>query len=377
MHVVNNLGRGGMEFGVLKVIEGLGHKLFEHRLCATRASDAEFVRTFDLGDILSVAGSARSGLQFPLFRLRKIFRQYRPHIVHTRNWGGLEAIPAARLAGVPVVIHSEHGYEVEQLGGLPRRQRIFRRMAYAMADSVFTVTRELRNFHSAQAWVNPERIRVIHNGVNTQRFAPSAETQDRVRGELEVAADAVLIGSVGRMVPIKDYGTLLSAMIRLVERGMNLQALLVGDGPKLESLKREASESPALRGRVKFTGASDRVPELLNAMDIFVLSSLREGMSNTLLEAMSCGLPIVASRAGGNEETISDGQSGFLFDAGDDQALAERIERLVVNAELRRAMSEAARNRALAEFSLDTMIERYRGLYLDAAAHRGIRASLR
>ncbi len=246
-----------------------------------------------------------------------------------------------------------------------------------MADSVFTVTRELRSFHSAQAWVNPERIRVIHNGVNTQRFAPSAETQDRVRGELEVAADAVLIGSVGRMVPIKDYGTLLRAMNRLVDRGMNLQALLVGEGPKLESLKREASESPALRGRVKFTGASDRVAELLNAMDIFVLPSLREGMSNTLLEAMSCGLPIVASRAGGNEETISDGQSGFLFDAGDDQALADRIERLVVNAELRRAMSEAARNRALAEFSLDTMIERYRGLYLDAAAHRGIRASLR
>ncbi len=377
MHVVNYLGCGGTEFGVLKLMEGLRSKPFEHRLCATRTSDPDFVRNHNLGTILHVAGSAREGLQFPLFRLRKIFRQYKPHIVHTRNWGGLEAVLAARIAGVPVVIHSEHGYELENLAGIPRRQRIFRRMSYAMVDRVFTVTQELRDYHSKQGWMRPDRIRIIHNGVDTHRFVPSTETHDRVRRDLGVPRDAILIGSVGRMVPIKDYSTMLRAMRRLVESGINLHALLVGNGSVVESLKREAWESSALRGRVIFAGASDCVTELLNAMDIFVLSSRGEGMSNTLLEAMSCGLPAIATRVGGNPEVVADGQSGFLFASGDDLELAERITRLAADPEARHAMGEAARKRAVAEFSLDVMIGKYYSLYIDAAVSRGILTSVK
>src|SRR5260370_656324 len=109
MHVVNYLRRGGTEFGILKLMKGLNNERFEHRLCTTRRFDPDFVRSYELGVVLSTAGTSREGLQFPLFRLKQIFQRYRPHIVHTRNWGGLEAIPAAKLAGVPVVIHSEHG----------------------------------------------------------------------------------------------------------------------------------------------------------------------------------------------------------------------------------------------------------------------------
>ncbi len=372
MHVVNDLGRGGTEFGVLKVMGGLSSGFFEHRLCTTRRFDPDFVKTYELKDILHVAGSSREGLQFPLFRLWKIFRQYRPHIVHTRNWGGLEAVPAARLAGVPVVIHSEHGYEVSSLLGIPRRQRVFRWMAYAMADKVFAVTRELREYHARQAWVRPDSIEVIPNGVDTQRFRPCTVARGDIRRRLGLAEDRLVIGSVGRMVPIKDYTTLLMAAQQLIGRGINLHVLLVGNGPELESLDRRVRESEGLRNRVSFLGASEQVPELLNAMDIFVLPSLGEGMSNTLLEAMACGLPLVATRVGGNPEVVEDGRSGWLFAPGDIPALADCIERLATSAETRRALGGAARQRALTVFSLDRMIDSYCSLYVDAATQRGL-----
>src|SRR5208337_3232012 len=183
VHVVNCLSRGGMEFGILKLMTGLGSDKFEHRFCTTRKYDDDFVRAYGLEKILDVAAGSGKGLQFPLFRLKKIFQQYRPHIVHTRNWGALEAVPAARLAGVPVVIHSEHGYEIDNVAGLPMRRRLFRRMAYSMTDVIFTVTRELRDYHARQSWTAPDRIRVVYNGVDTDRFVPSLKMRVRTRRE--------------------------------------------------------------------------------------------------------------------------------------------------------------------------------------------------
>lgn len=374
MHVVNYLRRGGMEFGILKLMTGLGDQYFEHRLCTTRAFDPDFVQAYALHDRLSVAGTAREGLQFPLFRLKSIFREFQPHVVHTRNWGAIEAIPAARLAGVPVIIHSEHGYEVENLEGLPRRQRAFRRVVYGMTDSVFAVTRELRDYHAKQAFVRPDQIGVIYNGVDTQRFSPNPEFRGRVRKELGISDNCFVAGSVGRMVPIKDYPGFLQAAERLLHGGLNLHVLLVGKGPELESIERQVRNSSLLARSVTLTGASDRVPEILNAMDVFVLPSLGEGMSNTLLEAMSCGLPVVASRAGGNPEVVEDQKSGRLFAPGDQQDLANQLGRLAASVESRRQFGQNARERVIRLFSLDGMMQRYRDLYLGLAQRRGVTA---
>jgi sugar transferase (PEP-CTERM/EpsH1 system associated) len=375
MHVVNYLRRGGMEFGILKLMAGLGAEKFEHRFCTTRKFDEDFVRAYGLERMLDVAAGSGKGLQFPLFRLKKIFQHYRPHIVHTRNWGALEAVPAARLAGVPVVIHSEHGYEVDNLRGLPMRQRLFRKMAYGMTDVVFAVTRELRDYHARQSWTDPERLRVVYNGVDTDRFAPNAEARARVRRDLGIAETTCLIGSVGRMVPIKDYGTLLRAADQLLTRGADLAVLLVGSGPELDSLQRQAGAIDSLRGRIRFLGASDQVPDVLNAMDVFVLPSLGEGMSNTILEAMASGLPVVVTDVGGNPEVVGERNSGLLFQPGDAAALAQALDILITNPEGRRVWGSLARERAVTKFSLRSMMEQYKELYLNAAKQRGVRLS--
>jgi sugar transferase (PEP-CTERM/EpsH1 system associated) len=300
-------------------------------------------------------------------------RRYRPHIVHSRNWGALEAVGAAKLASVPVVIHSEHGYEAAMFAGLPLRRRLLRRAAYAMTDAVFALTRELRDFHARQAWMNPDRMGVIYNGVDTQRFAPRSETRIAMRKELGMTEGSFLIGSVGRLVAIKDHQTLLEAAAKLAEKEIDVRVLLVGAGPEREKLQGRATG--ALAGRVSFAGDSDRIPELLNAMDVFVLPSLGEGMSNTLLEAMASGLPVLATKVGGNPEIIERDNHGWLFRPRDVEWLADRLQLLAHDQGLIHQLGTAARRRTIESFSLSCMLEQYRSFYLDLAARRKIAAA--
>jgi sugar transferase (PEP-CTERM/EpsH1 system associated) len=374
LHVLNRLDRGGTELIVLKLINGLSEISFEHRIASLRGSDPALQNVTLPGGQLLLAGEA-DGFQFPLFRLVRMMRTYRPHIVHSRNWGTIEAIPAARLAGVPVAIHSEHGYELDMLAGLPIRRRIFRRAAYGMADAVFAVSRELRDYHAKQAWISSERIRVICNGVDTKRFCPNPESRATLRRRFGLPQDRFIVGTVGRMVPIKDHGMLLRAVDSLVQRCVDAHALLVGSGPELERTQQLADTSPGLAGRVTFLGASEEIPELLNTMDVFALPSISEGMSNTLLEAMATGLPVIATAVGGNTEVIDHEKSGWLIRPRDHESLASLLTRLASREDLRQKYGAAARKRIVECFSLDRMLNNYAQLYLGLAARRGVKVS--
>lgn len=374
LHILNRLDRGGTELVVLKLIHGLSDGPFEHRLGSLRGKDPSFQNVPLPGSELLVAGEDGNGLQFPLFRLVNLMRAYRPHIVHSRNWGAIEAVPAARLARVPVAIHSEHGYELDMLAGLPKRRRVFRRMAYAMADAVFAVTHELRNYHARQAWISPEQIRVIYNGVDTQSFSPHPEGRVFWRRRFCLPENRFIVGTVGRMVPIKDHPTLLHAAEILVRGGIDAHVLLVGSGPEFARNQQLVETSPNLAGRVTLIRASEEVPELLNTMDVFALPSISEGMSNTLLEAMATSLPVIATRVGGNIEVIEDARSGWLFPARDAGALASRLALLASHGNLRRQYGAAARERVIERFSLERMLKDYSDLYLELAARRRAKA---
>jgi sugar transferase (PEP-CTERM/EpsH1 system associated) len=371
LHVIPQLRPGGTEYTLLRLIKGLGEETFDHRICATRGIDPDFAAEEGVAGKVFVAGNPDQAYQFPFFRLARIMRAFRPHVVHSRNWGGLEAVPAARFSGVPVVIHSDHGYEMDSLTGFPLRRRLFRRLAYAMTDVVFTNTKELRDYHAGQVWASSERIRVISNGVDTAKFAPQPAVRLRKRQELGLSEESVVLGSVGRLVKIKDYGTLLKAASLLIERGVDVRVLLVGAGPEMATLQKQAREIDHLLGRVLFAGASDRIPEYLNAMDVFVLPSFGEGMSNVLLEAMASGLPVVATRVGGNTELIAEERTGFLFSPGDVAGLADLLHQRFHDGASRQRLGVAARQRAISEFSFERMVREYRNLYMELAArHR-------
>lgn len=374
LHVLNQLATGGTENVVLQLIRGMDNQTFEHRVLPLRGVDPAFDHELVPERTLQPA-TRQEGFQFFAIQLARAMRAWKPHIVHSRNWGAIEAIPAARLARVPVAIHSEHGYELDMLAGLPARRRIVRRAAYAMADVVFTVTRELRDYHARQAWVSPHGIRVLYNGVDTLRFSPRPEARRLLRRKFDLPESRFIVGTVGRMVPLKDHPTLLRAVEVLVRHGVDAHAVLVGSGQELERNQSLVKASKELVDRVTFLGPSERVPEILNAIDVFALTSISEGMSNTLLEALASGLPVVATRAGGNSEVIEDGRCGWLVQPGDAEALAERLLRLASQEKLRETFGAAARLRAVQHFGLERMLQDYSNLYLELIARRSIRVS--
>jgi sugar transferase (PEP-CTERM/EpsH1 system associated) len=368
LHVVNNMGLGGTEKVVLKLAAKLTEG-FEHQVCCVRRYDAAWVQTALRPEQLIALDLPPSRFAVFVPQLAKTIRSCKPDIVHSRNWGAIEAVFAARLAGVPVVVHSEHGYDVA-LEKTSLRQRWVRRLACSAADAFFTVSRELQDFHARQAGVPAERIRVLYNGVDTVNFAPQPDVRARIRAELGIAPDEFVVGAVGRMVPIKDYETLVRAAGVLAGANLRFKLMLVGDGRELPGVVGLAQSLPGMSARLLALGERDDIPELLSAMDVFAQTSLREGLSNTVLEAMSTGLPAVVTAVGGNPEVVEDGINGWLFQPGDVQGLSQLLLSLASDRNLCRRAGAAARLRVQEKFSNGTMLESYRALYMDLARKR-------
>jgi sugar transferase (PEP-CTERM/EpsH1 system associated) len=372
LHVFNYIGLGGTELTALRLIQHLGNQDFTHKLFGLRGADRAMlaVRYPDADVFTPENDEKRSKFQFLL--LRRVIQAYRPQVVHSRNWGAIEAVGAAKSAGVPIVIHSEHGYEKETMNGFPLHRRAFRRLAYGMTDSLLTVTEELREYHARQGWVSAGAFRVISNGIDLQTFSPKSESMCSFRRELNISSERFLLGTIGRMVAVKDQLTLLRAAEMLASEGLNIHVLIVGSGPEEQALRNRAASSPALDGRVSFMAPTERVPETLKSMDAFILPSLSEGMSNTLLEAMACGIPVVATNAGGNSEIIEDRRSGLLFSPGDFVALARLVKEVHGDPDLRIRLAKAGRDRIERRYSLENMVDAYRQLYVGLAQQRGL-----
>lgn len=366
LHVLDSLENGGLENGVLNLIRHMDAGQFEHSVCTVRAQGVNAAR-LPAGRVQLVHLGKREGARFQLPELRRAIRENQPDIVHSRNWGAIEAVAGARLAGNCKVIHSEHGFEAGASAQEPFRRRIFRRLTFELADRVLCVSNQLRNFHARQTGFSASRITVIHNGVDSERFCPDAAARVRVRREFGIGENEFCIGCVGNLLPVKDHRTLLDALGRLGDAASGWRVLIAGEGPERPDLERLAHGLPG-RSRISFPGRIQDVPELLNAFDVYVLPSLNEGISNSLLEAMATGLPAIASQVGGNPEVVEDNSSGLLFPAGEASCLSEHLLRLNAQRGLRTQLGEAARRRAREEFSIRSMVEKYEGLYRGALA---------
>jgi sugar transferase (PEP-CTERM/EpsH1 system associated) len=351
-HIVLSLEPGGLENGVVNVVNGLDPVEFRSSVCCLQRA-GEFA-----GRLRSDVAVASMGLRpgndpwMPL-RVARLLRRWDVDIVHTRNaepffYGFL----AGRLAGVPAVVHSEHGRVFPEKRGRAWAQRLLLRHV----DAAFSVSEQLRSDLVRELHVPADRFEVLHNGVDVARFG-----RGRVRAPPLDASSGLLIGSVGRLAAVKNYALLLQAMARL-PLTPSCRLVLIGDGPERAALSRLAGQL-GLETRVEFRGHRDDVPQLLQALDLFVLPSLSEGMSNTVLEAMAVGLPILASDVGGNRELIEPGRSGMLFPPGDVAALAEQLVLLLGSPELRAKLGAAAARRARTEFSIEAMLGRYASLY--------------
>lgn len=363
-HVIYRLAVGGLENGMVNLINRMPQ--YRHAvICITDYTD--FHRRIQHDAVSLHALHKRAGHDLGwLPRLLRLLRELAPDVVHTRNLAALEAQLPAWLAGVRGRVHGEHGRDVPDLDGSSRKYQWLRRAFKPMVHCYIPLSRDLEHYLSEKIGVPPAKLAQIYNGVDMQRFHPRGTERPASLPADFAPPGSVVFGTVGRLAAVKDQLTLARAFVALLDNAPALRErarlVIIGDGPLL-SETRNLLECARMTDYAWLPGARDDVPELMRAMDVFVLPSLAEGISNTILEAMACGLPVIATQVGGNAELVLPEVTGMLVPAAQPKPMAEAMWHYVNDEELRLRHGRAARERVEREFSMEAMVQRYVEVY--------------
>lgn len=368
-HVINYLSPAGKEVGIVKLLNGLDTKLFEpiliviNKVFDTLNLDTQKTQLIEL--------NKREGNDPSIiFKLRHIFIKHKVHIVHTHAWGTLvEGVLAAKWAQVPVIIHGEHGTFHKDL-----KRKWVQRMLFNLSDQVLSVSDVLADNLSQTIGVKRDKILTILNGVDIQRFKPDAEKRTFYRKKILGENENIIIGTVGRPMKVKNHQLMVRALAELKKEKINAKFVIIGDTPKysLRSELEQLAKKLNVGQDVMFLGYQTDIPGYMNAFDIFVLPSLSEGCSNVIQEAMATGLPVVASRVGGNPELIEHQNDGLLFTSNSVEELSEALKYLIQNPKKAKEFGQKALKKAREKFSLPVMIQNYQNLYLQWMRKRGM-----
>ncbi len=376
-HVMYRFDTGGLENGIVNLINHMPPERYRHAVIAlTEVTD--FRRRIQRDDVEFIALNKPPGQtlwQFP--KLYRLFRRLRPAIVHSRNLAALEVQLPAWAAGVPVRIHGEHGRDVGDLDGSNVTYQRIRRFYKPFVSYYLALSRDLAQYLNGIIRVPSDKMLQVYNGVDTDRFHPASDNNQAIPGCPFPRAGHWLVGTVGRMQTVKDQPTLARAFVRALEIAPELRSrlrlALIGDGP-LRAECREILAAAGVADLAWLPGERSDVPAVMRGLDCFVLPSLAEGISNTILEAMACGLPVIATDVGGNADLVAAGASGAIIPAADPEAMAQAIVRFAAAPESARAMGREGRRLVEEKFSMQAMVTAYQGTY-DKLLHRSGAAS--
>ncbi len=370
-HIIYRLDTGGLENGVVNLINAIPAERFRHAIiCLTGYT--EFRRRIRRSNVSVYALDKPPG-NSPVthFKLWRLLRQLRPDIVHTRNLAALEGLLPAALARVPVRIHGEHGRDVGDLDGSSLKGQRLRRLFKPFVHQYIALSKDLERYLLEKIGVPAARVAQLYNGVDTELFHPARGGREPLPVHDSTptdfaSPDAFVIGTVGRMQAVKDQLTLARAFVHLLEIApqarQRLRLVMVGDGP-LRKQVAEILDQAGVGKLVWLAGERDDVPRVMRALDLFVLPSLAEGISNTILEAMASGLPVVATAVGGNPELVDEGRTGALVPSADPQAMAQAMLRYYADAAECRRQGLEARRTAEQDFSMTSMVNSYLAIY--------------
>ncbi len=360
MHVVQvvpSLAIGGQEMVVFNLLKALRRQGLEQSVLVFEAGGELTGQVKELG-VRLIELHKKPGIDLGLaLRMGWRFNRIKPSLVHAHNvlaafYAGL----AARPQGIPVVF-TRHGTS-------PRYAARFRAgwVAARMSSRIAGVSKKVAGQIASEHKIPARKISVVPNGVDSERFRPDPVRRGRKRAELGIADDETVLITIGRLVVEKDYPCLLKAAAELHGQGHKLRLLFAGDGPERAALESLAAELN-LAERTCLLGVRHDIPELLNAGDVFCLSSRTEGAPMSIIEAMASGLPVVGTECGGMAELVIEGQTGYLVPVGDWQALAAALCRFMKDPGLARNMGAKARELQLKNYSVRAMAEAYLSIY--------------
>lgn len=373
LHLVYRFDTGGLENGVVNLINH-GTR-YRHAVVALTEVAPAFARRIRRDDVRFAGLHKPPGHGAKLYpALVRLFRDWQPAVVHSRNLAAMECQVAAWWAGVPGRVHGEHGRDVDDPDGTRRRYQWMRRAYRPFVHEYVALSLDLAGYLRDKVGIPPERLHHICNGVDSVRFAPTPGGQRApLAGSPFEDPGLFVVGTVGRMARIKAQTFLVDGFIAALRRAPGLadrlRLALVGDG-ELREPCRQRLEAAGFGGLAWLAGERADVPDVMRGLDCFVLPSQAEGISNTILEAMASGLPVLATAVGGNPELVQPGETGALVGFGDAEALGEQLVRWASDPALARRLGQAGRARVEQTFSLSAMVRRYEALYDHVLARR-------
>lgn len=375
LHIVHRFDIGGLENGIVNLINRMSPQKWRHAVLALTEVSEEFTKRVSREDVQYIELKKGPGHLFRWYpRLYRLIKDLRPAVVHSRNLAALEATVPAWAAGVPIRIHGEHGWDSVDLHGIRRRYQWIRRAYRPFVHRYIALSKDIENYLTQRVSIPARDVTQIYNGVDITRFGGERGQRLPVAGFPFADQGCWVVGTVGRLQAVKDQVNLAQAFVRVNEldpaAGRNMRLMLVGDGP-LKSTITGTLERAQLLDRTWFTGSRADVPALMRSMDCFVLPSLSEGISNTILEAMMTGLPIVATNVGGNAELIEGGMTGTLVPPANSEMLARAILAYYHDPAMARRHARTAQRVAIERFSLERMVAEYSTLYEDLLNRHG------
>lgn len=375
LRVIARLNVGGPALHATLLTEKLDPTRYESRLVAGGEGPREgnylelYGRSVDRLTILPKLGREIQG--WPdlraLVQLVRLIREFRPHILHTHTAkAGVLGRIAARLVGVPIVIHTYHGHVFHGYFS-PAKTRLLlavERWLSGFTNLILTVSATVRQDLLSLGIGTPERLMVVPLGLDLDRFLVCESSRGQLRAELGIDPEAPLVGIVARLVPIKRHECFLRAAVEVARRYSGCQFLVVGDGERRAELER-LGRHLALNDQVRFLGWRQDLERIYADLDLVVLTSANEGLPVSVIEAMASGKPVVATRVGGVPDLVEDGVTGLLVPPENPAAVAEAIGALLADARRRQTFGQAGRKRVYPAFSAERLLEDMDRLYTE------------
>ena len=381
IHVITRFDKGGAAENTLLTVKGLDSSRYEVILIRGLSYESNMGPSEIRAVETCLEDAGRKGVRiltipelvrriYPLsdlrafFKLIRIFREERPHIVHTHtSKAGLLGRWAARLAGVPVIIHTPHGHV---FWGYFNRWKtavyiFLERLTATITDRIITLTGQEKKDHLRYHIARENKFTVIHSGVDLSRFANVQAHGTEMKKKLGIPKGTFVVGTVGRLTAIKGHKYLIEAARKILLTRPDMTFIFLGDGELMNDLKSQAASS-GIYDKVRFLGWREDVAEVMSTFDLFVLPSLNEGMGKVLVEAMAMGKPIIASHVGGISDLVKNEENGLLVPPEDAEAIARSILILHSSPMKRKEMGEKGKAIAV-EYGADSMVQKIDRLY--------------
>ena len=349
LYIIDKMKPAGAQTHLAEVISGLSKKNFEAKLVTLEGLGVKRIYGF-------------SGLR-GLFRLVRLMRQEKFDIVQTYLFSeNILGVIAAKLSGIKVVITGRRDTGMLCQGGWPHI--LAYRVTNCWVSKIICVSEAVRRVVLKKEQVGQDKVEVIYNGININKFEDrrsKMEDRKNLKEKLGIKVEDLIVGMIANFSWIKGHKVLLEAAPEIIEAIPNVKFILIGDGELFESCKLQAAGC-RLKDKILFLGKRTDVPELLSIMDVSLNLSYSEGMSNTILESMAAGLPVVATAVDGNPETVNS-ETGILIPAGDPRAASKAIVSLLKDEVLRKRLGGRAKEVAQEKFDSKIMIRKMEELY--------------